>query len=149
MHIAEGEDRIVKAAALDQRHAQLVAADAGAAGQAVERLDALARRHAAGIAAVEQRLAARKAQTADKEGGEAGEGQGAEASAGHGHLGVGRGRRISAAARSGAAAGKWTAQAPWHFLNFFWLPQGQGSLRPTSFSGLRTGSWCPWLQCGP
>jgi hypothetical protein len=34
-------------------------------------------------------------------------------------------------------------QAPWHLLNFFWLPQGQGSLRPTSFSGLRTGSWWP------
>ncbi|GAB1615362.1 hypothetical protein PSN_1096 [Pseudomonas sp. NGC7] len=31
-------------------------------------------------------------------------------------------------------------QAPWHFLNFFSLPQGQGSLRPTSFRALRTGS---------
>lgn len=40
------------------------------------------------------------------------------------------------------------AQAPWHFLNFFSLPQGQGSLRPTVFSGLRIGSWL-WLQCGP
>eukprot|EP01133_Synstelium_polycarpum_P009211 gene9211-10807_t len=32
-------------------------------------------------------------------------------------------------------------QAPWHFLNFFSLPHGQGSLRPTSFNVLRTGSW--------
>jgi hypothetical protein len=31
--------------------------------------------------------------------------------------------------------------APWHFLNFFSLPHGQGSLRPTSFNALRTGSW--------
>ena len=31
-------------------------------------------------------------------------------------------------------------QAPWHFLNFFSLPHGQGSLRPTSFRALRTGS---------
>ena len=31
-------------------------------------------------------------------------------------------------------------QAPWHFLNFLLLPQGQGSLRPTSLSVLRTGS---------
>jgi hypothetical protein len=30
--------------------------------------------------------------------------------------------------------------APWHFLNFFSLPHGQGSLRPTSFKALRTGS---------
>ena len=38
----------------------------------------------------------------------------------------------------------WTlsaAYAPWHFLNFFSLPHGQGSLRPTSFRALRTGSW--------
>ena len=33
------------------------------------------------------------------------------------------------------------AYAPWHFLNFFSLPHGQGSLRPTSFNALRTGSW--------
>ena len=32
-------------------------------------------------------------------------------------------------------------QAPWHFLNFLPLPHGQGSLRPTSFRALRTGSW--------
>jgi len=32
-------------------------------------------------------------------------------------------------------------QAPWHFLNFLLLPHGHGSLRPTSFSALRTGSW--------
>jgi hypothetical protein len=35
----------------------------------------------------------------------------------------------------------WFNQAPWHFLNFFSLPQGQGSLRPTSFNALRVGSW--------
>ncbi|CAO3307796.1 hypothetical protein METHP14_340026 [Pseudomonas sp. P14-2025] len=40
-------------------------------------------------------------------------------------------------------------QAPWHFLYFFSLPHGHGSLRPTSFRALRTGSWWPWLQCGP
>lgn len=61
-------------------------------------------------------------------------------------------------------------QAPWHFLNFFSLPRAKGSLRPTSFRALRTGSWWPvvavqavymamivvvvcdpwsWLQSGP
>src|SRR5690348_13027000 len=30
------------------------------------------------------------------------------------------------------------AAAPWHFLNFFPLPQGQGSLRPTPAYGLVT-----------
>src|SRR6267378_1475147 len=29
--------------------------------------------------------------------------------------------------------------APWHFLNFLPLPQGQGSLRPTPAYGLATG----------
>ena len=40
-------------------------------------------------------------------------------------------------------------QAPWHFLNFLPLPHGQGSLRPTSFRALRTGSWWAWPQFGP
>src|SRR5579884_3523914 len=29
--------------------------------------------------------------------------------------------------------------APWHFLNFFPLPQGQGSLRPTPANGFAAG----------
>ncbi len=37
--------------------------------------------------------------------------------------------------------GAFKYQAPWHFLNFLLLPHGQGSLRPTSLSSLRTGSW--------
>ncbi len=50
-------------------------------------------------------------------------------------------RRAGVRRQSRLLRGGRLGQAPWHFLNFFSLPQGQGSLRPTSFSGLRTGSW--------
>ncbi|CAI8893031.1 hypothetical protein EMIT0P2_30392 [Pseudomonas sp. IT-P2] len=53
--------------------------------------------------------------------------------------------RGSELARDGGVSGEedncLKHQAPWHFLNFLPLPQGQGSLRPTSFRALRTGSW--------
>lgn len=35
-------------------------------------------------------------------------------------------------------------QPAWHFLNFLPLPQGQGSLRPTSLKALRTGACGSW-----
>jgi len=50
---------------------------------------------------------------------------------------------------SGEGALRLAHHAPWHFLNFLPLPHGHGSLRPTSFKALRTGSWWAWPQFGP
>jgi hypothetical protein len=96
MHVAQGEQRIVEGARLDQRHAEGVATDRGAFRQALDAFHAARRRHAVGIATVEQGLAA----------GEAGQrgGKGQAGQRAHGEIpwqAIGRG---VAAARDGPIA---------------------------------------------
>jgi hypothetical protein len=61
MHVAEGKECVMECTRLDQWHAKGVAPDRCALGDAFDALHSASRRHAVGIAAIEQRLAAGKA----------------------------------------------------------------------------------------
>ncbi|MNO91724.1 hypothetical protein D3C76_832760 [compost metagenome] len=61
VHVALGEQRVMEAAGLDQRHAQCVAADRHVVGQPLDRQHAAARRQAAAVAVLQPGLAAGQA----------------------------------------------------------------------------------------
>ena len=61
MHVAQGKQRVVKIARFDQRHAECVTPHRRTLGHALDALNATGRRHAVGITAVEQGLAAGEA----------------------------------------------------------------------------------------
>ena len=92
MHIADGKQGVVEVARLDQRHAQFVATDADVLRQSLDRHAAAIRMQAAGIAAVEEGLAAADAEHADQQGAGGGEGKraGEQAQSHHGLLGFGK-----------------------------------------------------------
>ena len=78
VYIAQGKQGIVEAVGFDQWHAEAVTPDRDAAGQPLDRHDALLRRQAVAVAAVEKRLAATDKQAGTQGGEQAHFGQGAE-----------------------------------------------------------------------